>query len=412
MASDTASTTGASWGSEEQEYMDRPPRYIDADGDVCYRASGLGLCDKALAAFAFGHTAAPPPPHMQAVFDQGHALEAEVLTGGLGAIVAGGRTPQVRFKLPVKIGSNTVHITCTLDELVESAVWVDGKGIMTQITETSSLIREAKAFGDGYWGKWKKAKGAGDAAGMNAAWVAFPHYALQVSVQMYAAEHALGVMPPLEFLVGLKNAERNGIVGWDSTIVTEPPVPFKDIKLKLMRVEAIVKRGELPETCQMTYPCPVHYLHGNVVGKEGGTKGAKGKSAGGAGENAESVEDALLDSLCREYMEVETERKKAQAIADDLDRRKKALREGIVGWFDSHGMKGKYATTQRYAIEDRVEWRNEGIIKAHERRTIVVSAVEQEADVFDLVNGKPVGKSTEAVGNGKPTGKPTARKGK
>ena len=189
----------------ERAYMDRPARYIDDADDVCYRASALGLCDKALAAFGLGHQAAAPPAHMQHVYDQGHALEDMVLSGGLGAIVAGERERQVRLKLPmVKVAGGMRYVTCTLDELVAGAMWRDGLGALTTVTETGFLIREAKAFGDANWGKWKRAPGLATLASE------FPYYATQLSVQMYAVEYEYGIMPALEFIVGLKGVDAAG----------------------------------------------------------------------------------------------------------------------------------------------------------------------------------------------------------
>ena len=289
-------------------------------------------------------------------------------------MAAGERVRQVRLELPVKVGSTTVYVTCTLDELVEGAVWSHGKGPYRVVTETSYLVREAKAFGDDYWNQWKKAKG--DGSDMTAAWAAFPHYALQVSIQMYAMQHEYGEMPTLEFLVGLKNKNRDKIVGWDSTIITEPPVDLKVVKLKLMKVEAIIKSGELPETCDATYPCPVYYLHGDAQKAKGSGKGRKGKGKKEEAPDLDRVEDDLFDSLCAEYALANTEYTVLMQEVHKIDQRRKAAREGIKGFLDAKGLKGVGVRTDRYRVVEKVEWREESVVKAHERRTVTVERID------------------------------------
>jgi hypothetical protein len=377
-----------SWGDDpEQAYMDRPPAYVDDDGDVCYRASALGLCDKALAAIRLGTIPAAPPPKMQRVFDEGHRLEQDVLAGGLGALVEGESERQYRFKFPVKLGTRTVYITCTADEVIAGAVYIDGKGNFAAASESSYLVREAKAFGDDYWGKWKKAKAAGNG------FDAFPGYAAQVSVQMYAAEHEFGQLPVLEFVVGLKGPGRGEdgkpdaslpreIVGWDSTLVTEPPVKMSALKLKLMRVEKLVQAveagGELPASCELTYPCPVYFLHGDKP------------AAGGklATEEPDAIEDDLLDSLAAELALANGEYTTLMAQANLVDQRRKALKEGLKAWFEDRGQgEGGAVRTARYRLVYKVEDRAEGIIKAHKRRTYEVERVTEDAIAAEDVAG-------------------------
>jgi len=207
-------------------------------GLIIYRASALGGCTRALYAARKQLDPKPPPeafsnPEGTGYFDRGHDAEDLVID----KLVDAGWTVydrQGEYDLPVLepklMTDNRVIVRC----------YIDGKGTRPE-SEFEHLV-EIKNFGPDNWAKWQ----AGSFA-------AFPLYAMQFSVCLFAADCRDGA-----FVV------RNNETGELSiTIVETAPRELWEIETRVLQVEELhnMNADLMGIECNLNYPCPYYYIH-------------------------------------------------------------------------------------------------------------------------------------------------------
>lgn len=273
-------------------------RYVEGD-QVVYRASGLGGCPRALAAWASGFEPAPPPAVMQNAFDEGTALEDRILEV---AGVSDGTTDRQReIDLSVgRVGGKPVIVRAH----------IDGRYTGTLIP----MLVELKKFRDSNWVQWKK-------YGLDA----FPRYQWQISAEM----HELG--EECMFIVG--HAVDGEITEVDTRVIGEPPISLIQIREKITMIEHSISGTGVDLKCDpIQYPCPWFFLHD-----------------GDAVESRERVNDVAMSSH-------------AQAIARDmatvtrLEKEIKREKDELKRLMVSNGYEGGKITVDGWQINHVVAW--------------------------------------------------------
>ena len=219
-ASEGAATSLSSGGDN------RPSVYTDPDGTVVYRASALGSCLRSLAAHR-SQIATPRPhsEHMLGIFAEGRRLEPIIIEwlGAQGWVLTDtGDDGQAEYDLAVFPG---VVVRCHPDGMAVrrgEPAW------------TTQRVLEVKALGESLAGK-----------GL----YALTHYPWQLSIEMLSTgRKAL-------YVVHNKGHED---VSDDSVVVKEidtPPYTLAQIKARVAKVEAAVRRDELGDCSQKDFPC-------------------------------------------------------------------------------------------------------------------------------------------------------------
>jgi hypothetical protein len=284
---------------------DRPIRYVEHDGTIVYRASGLGACDGVILGLAAGRKPNAVPAWLQEVFDEGHYAESFILD---------------------KLTSLSLHEHLKLDTQTEWELEVgeinDRRVIVRGHSDgwdpDADVIVECKKFRDSTWPKFQTAKVE-----------CSPLYPWQVSVYMHAAGQQ-GYGPTLLFVGG----------HWDSTDsaapiseievfeYVDPPIPLSAIRRRIARWENMIADGldvtDLREPCTSPmFPCAMF----------------------GKGCPNETAEDTTLELtgdhlLVAETIAVEMARqasiaKTADEMAKAVKKRKKELEDGLRALHDA-----------------------------------------------------------------------------
>lgn len=302
---------------------DRGARY-EEDGIVIYRASALGGCPRALTAYASGFDPAPPPPHMQRVFDEGTELEERVLE------VAGIAEEVIDRQREVELCVGRVN-----GRLVKVRAHMDGRHV-PGLGLVSSLI-EVKKFRDAYWAKWKKEGLKG-----------FPRYEWQISVEMWETDE------PALFVIG--HAVDGEIVEIDTHVVDEPPVSMSEIRAKIKLIEDSINGDDELPCDPIQYPCPYFYLHDED-----------------AVERRTEVDDAVMVELAKQ---IHADARTIKAWEEDIAAKKAELKAQMVkaGYEGEKIVVGGWNLTHVVtAVEERVT-----TTRAHEKNYVLVNKSKQE----------------------------------
>jgi hypothetical protein len=190
-----------------------------------YRASALGGCLKAQIAEKLNFTAIDTSGKMERFANEGALHEEDV----------------VRRLAIVEDRQREVTL-----ELMPSVVVVGHLDGIFRAGDVSHLqmprVLEVKSMSDDAFKKWKE--NGWDTAGL------VQKYKWQVSVYMLAT--GLG----LYFVVKNRNTGE-----WSEVLVDEPFYSKQDILSRVLEIEKWVRRGELPEECDVkNFPCPFYYL--------------------------------------------------------------------------------------------------------------------------------------------------------
>lgn len=230
---------------------DRPTRYVEhweesGEEVVVYRASGVGGCVRAMVAAARGVPAQAHQQWFQDVLDEGTRMESAIadMWGEKTGVFDHESQPEVELEVGVIDGRRVIvrgHM--------------DGR--------TADRIREYKKFRPSTWGAFVT---NGVEVNKNYPW--------QVSVYM----HATGL--PCDFVGGEYIPPTNMNLMPDGPVVMSPeriasvhghhyttaPIPLKDIKIKIAKVERLVNEGYGADEveCSGGYPCPYWFLHDKV----------------------------------------------------------------------------------------------------------------------------------------------------
>jgi len=284
----------------------RPDVYFsEPRGKWIFRASSLSRCIQSLVAAGLGHERMPPPDFMQRAWDEGTHGEAKVLNlfrkGGSDnwhpsspILVADKANATLMFKSlpptdPASYHYNGTTYPYVRHDLLQSDqidADVDPQYVMEMPVGDKALIRghlddivecyqgpigtaaewngrryvnEAKLFGVDYFKAWLR-KGMDDPK--------FNGYAWQLSLYM----HGTGL--PGWFTVGEKKRwadddERAATTPIDQrydlnrvhvTYFPTPPIPLATIKIRVLKVMALLEKGELPNCDMVQYPCDYYHL--------------------------------------------------------------------------------------------------------------------------------------------------------
>lgn len=341
---------------------DRPGRIeIEADDGnaVEYRASSVGGCARALVCAGLGYEPAPTPEWMQEKFDEGHELEpvvVEWLKEGR-AFSQRGSTETVAF---AEVGGEQQAQTLRIGS-VEDA---DGREWTVNVVAHSDAMGdvidgnqypvdiEIKCVGDDLWGDFRR----NGVAGLHA-------YAWQVSARMHA--HGL----PVAFVVcrkkGSLSAGNLEIVDVLVEIVTEAPIPLRDFKRRLLKIEdwlaTALATGELPACDVKQYPCPFWYQHDDQ-----------------ADETRTRIEDDLLKGQLAAYLDASARAKEAE---DD----KKRLMEGVKAWMEANGM-----------AVDGARYDCDGLKVTYVASFVPSRVTEERTDRYVRISGRKTGTAKKA----------------
>jgi len=267
----------------------RPVRYIEDDGTIVYRASGLGLCDRIYVALDEGMTPMAFPEWFQAVLNEGTAME-----------------DNIRQAFVEEHGEDVVGD----QELVELEV-MDGVVIRGHI--------DGRLAGGELW-EGKKVRPSG--------WEAFKrkgvewhkNYPMQVSVYM----HAIGATG-LFFTGGLYDPENEEIIETYTHAYPDPPINLLGIRKRIAKLEGLINgdKAAMDVACPSTpdFPCPFYYLHDDD-----------------APEPKERVADEEIAPVLQTLADWEAEKKPLASEVRALDKKIKEAKLGLTGWYEANGL--------------------------------------------------------------------------
>lgn len=233
----------------------------DGREQVVYRASALNLCPSAFCALALGHSPSPPPPKMQAAYDQGHEAEPLILSSLEDApkldgkenaytVVSSESKPVVELVI-MDTNKKRVVVRGALDDVAYvTAHTRAGKELFVE----RKAVVDAKNFGMAYWSLWLR-------NGIKA----FPSYEWQFSVY----QHGMARKGKEDFIPALMACRSKDtgkiLVQWLET----PPKSLKEIRNHVIHLEAgcedAIETGEVPKCEKPSYPCPMWHLHDVVI---------------------------------------------------------------------------------------------------------------------------------------------------
>jgi hypothetical protein len=294
----------------------RPPRYIDPDGRIIYRASSLGMCDKVFVALALGYDPKAHPAWFQDILDEGTEQESII-----------------REAYETKYEQQVVDVGRVLEMEVLEGVWI--RGSIDGIVEASDIGHQRGAP-PSIWDA-KKIRTSGWARYLRVGVEFQANYPMQFSAYMHMWEDQFGVMPDFIMAGGhyealVKSGEDESdavraITEVERHTYTDPMVSLRAIKQVIVRRERLIAEteviGDIACTTKM-YPCPFYYLHDEDDAYEPPTRPS----------------DETVAPLLREWAELDAESKPladAAAKLKKLQDRKKQLQDGVMAWMQLSG---------------------------------------------------------------------------
>jgi len=401
----------------------RPDVYFsEARGKWIFRASSLSRCIQSLTAAALGHERMPPPDFMQRAWDEGTHGEAKVLdlfrNAGTGwhpesPMIAGEDKSALtlRFKSlipqdPASYHYNGVSYPHVRHDLLQSdqiEADIDPQFVMEMPVGDKALVRghlddivecfqgpigtaadwngrryvnEAKLFGVDYFKAWLR-KGMDDPK--------FNGYAWQLSLYM----HGTGL--PGWFTVGEKVRWENGDEREQDTPESQrydlnrvhvtyfptPPIPLATIKIRVLKVMALIEKGELPQCDMVQYPCDYYHLCSDKKEITGGAVADdKPEPVAVLGEKAEKLK------LYVENWTLATAR--AKSVKAEVDAAKKKVDELLVELGKENDVPGRWDLGDRIVEWQVVERKAESKPRAGGlTRTLKVSMKEVDEDEME-----------------------------
>lgn len=220
---------------------DAPLRYLDPNGTVVYRASGLAACERAVVALANGYPPSPPPASMQAIFEEGKDAEPLIDLAW-------------RKQSGAKVSGRQQTIELEIGEIDDKLVIIRGHidGIATYQKPMHKFVVDYKKFRDSTWEDFKRKE-----------LEVHPSYAWQFSVYMIALN--MDAMMVGGHLVDGKISEVHEVP------LLIPPFNMKALRKRIIRWERLINTGydaREVECKQQMYPCPAWKLHDIAEGSE------------------------------------------------------------------------------------------------------------------------------------------------
>lgn len=256
--------------AEPQETGDnRPSCYIE-DGRVIFRASAVGRSSHVLAASAAGVMPASFTERTKGYFHEGNLHEPDIINrvASDGWAFSHIGTDQDELLVPV---SSRIAIRCHPDGYATAT-----KDHRFAVKGTRCVF-EGKAMSKDVFDRW-------DRRGFDDFW----SYAVQFSIEMEGSG--------LPGLFAVKN-RNNGEVRWQ--VFTTPPIPFAEIRKRLLLVEKGARGGDLnplKEKCK-EFGCQYFFLHDDT--------------------GPEIVADDVIDGLAEMVDAARDRRKQAETIEKD-----------------------------------------------------------------------------------------------
>lgn len=195
---------------------------------IIYRASSLGNCVRALVADKLGHEEVRKQEHTD-------LLDRSAREGNL-------HEGWVKEWLSNTRGYRVVREQEEIEKIVMPNVVIQGHvdGVIVGMNHPVGSILEVKSMSTKQFAKWNRHR-----------WVQFPRYAYQISFYMIA----MGL--PAFYVV--KRREDGHLHEME---ITEPPVPWQDMKNKVLRAERHRRKAQYPPCdANQQWGCPFFYLH-------------------------------------------------------------------------------------------------------------------------------------------------------
>lgn len=289
-------------GRDERD--ERPPRYVERAGrpakgeldTVVYRASSLGMCERAIVAIANNVPRAPWPAKFQEVLDEGTAYEDTIRQMHAAEHGDGDGTAESQALIELEVGElygRRVIVRAHADDVIGNSL-------------EGYVLREYKKFRDSTWPNFVR---MGVEVHVNYPW--------QVAAMMHGLSQINGKLEDIdvvcEFVGG--HLVDGAIVETSHTLLAIPPIPLKAIRLRLARLERMINEGLAPDevACTPQYPCGFW----NMPWTDGCNKGMADDGDGDLPEIAATEADvkryALLSlkssDLAKQLKTIDAERK-------------------------------------------------------------------------------------------------------
>ena len=267
----------------------RPVRYVEDDGTVVYRASGLAMCDRIYVALDQGYDPMAFPEWFQSVLDEGTRMEDVIRT---------------KWETDYMPG----HTVTDNDQMIELEV-MDGVIIRGSTDgRAGNFLWEAKKVRPSGWDAFK-AKGV--------EW--HKNYPMQFSAYMLGMDAEGGY-----FVGGLYDPDTEDIIDVYHHVYHSPPVNLLGLRKRIAKLEALINtKHAMDVACPSTpdYPCPFYYLHDDD-----------------APEPKERPGDDIITPILEEMDTLANEKAPLAKRQREIDARVKALKEGIEGWYEASGL--------------------------------------------------------------------------
>lgn len=301
---------------------DRPIRYLDADGTVVYRASGLGACDGVILGLAAGRHPAKTPDWLLEVYEEGNVAEPFIMSR-LAERYDSDHDALLRF-------DTQTEWELEVGEINDARVIV--RGHSDGWDEDHAVIAEAKKFRDSTWPKFlRQGVECNDL------------YPWQVSTYMHAAIQQGHTDVRCLFVGGHWSGDEGDPVSeveWHE--LADPPLPLKAIRKRIARWENMIADGldvtDLSSCSTRMFPCA---MFGRGCPSESGDD----ETVELTGEHAE-VAAMLAEQWVTQQSIITT----AKRMIEAAEERKKALREGINGLLEDIGTDHKKMTAGGYKL--------------------------------------------------------------
>lgn len=227
---------------------DRPARYVEQDADgndvVVYRASSLGMCERALVGFGRGEPAAPLPEKFVKIFQEGHNWEDRILA-------------RYEDEYACEVMSRQREVELDLGVVHGARVIVRGHidGLSVDHDNGDVILIDAKKLRESSWAKFRT-------QGIEM----IRNYPWQMSVYWHALmAEGLG-LDGWALIGGMLEGEGDEarLVDVELAEGYDAPLSLAAIRKRVARVEKWLAEGydtrEVP--CDKgTYPCPFFKLH-------------------------------------------------------------------------------------------------------------------------------------------------------
>lgn len=270
-----------------------PARWIAEDGQIYYRASSLGMCDRMFLAMSMWYTPVAHPDWFQAVLDEGTRMESEIIAKYTEKYELEVSYPQFETDLEILTG---IHIVGHVD------------GFVYPPPDAAGVLFEAKKFRSSTWRKFLR-------MGVEC----MPQYPWQVAAYMHALE-----LEECQFVGGHLLVPDEGepyISEVEVKYLSSPPIPLLGLKKRIMSLEAMINDSGSPydRPCNVSmFPCPFYYLH----------------DATDKNEPPKRIPDTLVEQALAELAGLEPVVKTGKAA----EARAKVLRDSLTGWLMANGV--------------------------------------------------------------------------